>query len=538
MRSINLFILFFSFAACQQSPPSKRIIFRYNQPYTVTSLDPAFARNNSNIWSVDPLFNTLIQLDDSLHTKPCVASHWETDAAGKKIIFHLRKDVFFHDDECFAGGKGRRVIAKDFVYSFLRILEPEVNSPGSWIFKGRVDSLNPFIALNDSTFQINLCAPFSPILQILTMQYCSVIPEEAIKKYGKDFRSHPVGTGPFKLVRWIEGQTMILTKNDKYFEEIDGHKLPLVDGVRIEFIGDRKSAFLQLLEGKIDFISGFDPGLAYEIFTRDGRLRDKYKKQINYYQGPYLNLEYLGINPNAQGASPFLNDKKFRQALNYGFDRNELLRTIRRGIGTPAIGGMVPVGLPAFDTTQVKGYQFDAQKAKLLLRQSGYLQLEYETRPILELYSSKEYADYCLFIIRQWESLGIRCKLSLSEAATIREMMRKGEVALFKANWTADYPDAENFLILFEGNQLAPPNYTRFHNTQYDRIYKELILQINPAKQYSLIHQMENIVLNDAPGVFIFYDAASIFTSKKIIHYQPNAMNLLKLKFIQKEPTL
>lgn len=537
-RYYLLFIGLICLSACNEHYDTSKVVFRYNQPFTVTSLDPAFARNQSNIWAVDHLYNTLIQLDDSLKPKPCLAKSWEIDKSGTLITLHLRTDVMFHDDACFEGKVGRKMVASDVIFSFNRILDPTVNSPGSWVFKGRVQEKNPFMRVDDSTVQIQLKAPFMPFIQILSMQYCSVVPHEAIEKYGADFRAHPVGTGPFSLVKWIEGQTMILTRNSHYFEIQGSTRLPYVDGVRIEFIGDKKSAFLELLQGKLDFVSGFDPGMSYELFTQQGRLRERYQDRINYFTTPYLNTEYLGFNLDLAAKDPYLSKKAFRQALNYGFDRIAMLQTIRRGIGTPALASFVPYGLPSFDTAAVHGYRYDPALAKQLLRSTGYLDLPFDRRPVLQLFTSKDYSDFGLFILRQWEALGIRASIELAEPATTREMMRNGTALFFRGSWMADYPEAENYLTVFYGKNDAPPIYTRFKNNTYDKLYDQALAEKNEQLRFKLYHEMEQIIVDEAPVIFLFYDAVSVFTSKSIYDYQPNALNVLKVKYIKKKRDL
>jgi len=131
-----LFIPFFIIVACHQNrrQSDDRTVFRYNESSGITSLDPAFASNQANIWAVNQLYNGLVQLDDRLEIMPCVASDWRISVDGMVYTFFLRDDVFFHDYEKFPKGKGRKVTAHDFVYSFNRIVDPNIASPGSWIF--------------------------------------------------------------------------------------------------------------------------------------------------------------------------------------------------------------------------------------------------------------------------------------------------------------------------------------------------------------------------------------------------------------------
>jgi len=173
-------------AACvTNSSDNRKTIFNINLDDDLTSLDPAFARNQNAIWMDNQLYNGLVQLDDNLKVKPCIAKNWEISADGLQYIFHLRNDVFFQDDDRFKNGIGRKVKATDFVYSFGRLIDAKVGSSGSWIFSDKVAGMQSFMALNDSTFRIQLRQPFPPMLGLLSSAYCSVVPHEVVDFYGK-----------------------------------------------------------------------------------------------------------------------------------------------------------------------------------------------------------------------------------------------------------------------------------------------------------------------------------------------------------------
>ena len=201
---------------------SGKTVFRYNEASGISSLDPAFAKGQADIWACNQLFNGLVQMNDQLEVIPCIAKSWEISDDGTLYSFHLRDDVYFHDDAVFGLNKTRKVKAQDFVYSFNRILDPVTASPGSWVFNNvttdPVSGKAFFKAENDSIFSIKLKSPFPPFLGILTSLYCSVVPHESIEAYGKDFRKHPVGTGPFKFNYWEERTQLIYHKNGNYFE--------------------------------------------------------------------------------------------------------------------------------------------------------------------------------------------------------------------------------------------------------------------------------------------------------------------------------
>ena len=390
----------------------------------------------------------MVQLDEELRVRPAIAKRWEVAEDGLTYTFYLREDVYFHDDPAFPDEKGRRVIASDVVYSLARILDPKVGSPGSWIFEGKIASEDPFTALNDSTFVLRLASPFRPMLSLLTNAYCSIIAREAIEKYGRRFRAHPVGTGPFQLKRWLENQALYLKKNDHYWEYENGQRLPYLDAVKVTFIGDRKTAYLELMNGKLDFINGLESSYTNELLTRDGELRSDRSDQLQFIKAPYLNTEYLGILMQDNLGSP-LQQKFVRQALNYGFDRLQMLRTLRNNVGLPATSGFTPRGLPSFNEEAVIGYNFQPDKALSLLESAGFPQGK--GLGTLKLLTNKDYLDLCTFITKQWEGIGIKVEIDVLESATLREMMSKSQAPFFRASWIADYPDAENYLSLFYG---------------------------------------------------------------------------------------
>ncbi|RZK29428.1 MAG: ABC transporter substrate-binding protein, partial [Hymenobacter sp.] len=304
--------------------------------------------------------------------------------------------------EAFAGGKGRELIARDFVYSFKRLLDAKTASPGGWIFRGKVleDSKGDisdtcFVAVNDSTLRIHLKAPFIPFLGILTMPYAYVVPHEAVEKYGKDFREHPVGTGPFQFKVWDEGNVLLFHKNKSYWRtDKQGRQLPYLDAVAISFIADRKTEFLTFLQGKLDFLSGIREGSRDLILNPDGSVRSDFQGRFNLQKAPYLNTEYLGFQLDsakltgeqaAQGRR--LLDARVRQALSYAINRPEMLAYVLNHVGRPGTSGFVPAALPSFSPAQVPGYDYQPQKARALLRAAGYgpgqpLQWPYSTHPI------------------------------------------------------------------------------------------------------------------------------------------------------------
>lgn len=518
-------------AACGGKKDDKRTVFRYNETTGIASLDPAFAKNQSVIWPVHQLFNTLVETDSKLNIVPSLAYSWNVSADRLTYIFHLRNDVFFHDNEAFPQGKGRKMTAHDVVYSYRRIIDPATASSGAWIFNNRIDTVNAFSVVDDSTFQLKLVRPFNPILGLLSMQYCSIVPKEIVEKYGKDFRSHPCGTGPFKFKSWEEGQALIMVKNENYFEK----GLPYVDAVKVTFYDSKATEFLLFQQGKLDFINDIDASFKDEVLTRKGELRADWVGKIRLSKHPYLNTEYLGILVDPQNPlvknSP-LGMQKVRAAINYGFDRRKMMMYLRNSIGIPAESGFVPGGLPSFDSSIVKGYHYDLRRARQLLAEAGYP--EGRGLPAIKLLTIPIYADLGSFIARELEEIGVKVQVEAVQKSFLLEQTAKSSATFFRASWIADYPDAENYLSCFYSKNPSPPNYTRYKNAQFDVLYEQSLIEQDYGKRLALYRQMDQMIINDAPVVPLWYDEVIHLVQPGVTGFQPNGLNLLELRWVRK----
>ena len=526
---IFFFILLF---ACTQRKEEEKQVFRYNQPEGLVTLDPAFAKSQPVIWATHQIYNTLVEIDKDLHIVPSIASGWEVKDEGRTYIFHLKDSIYFHDNPAFADGKGRKLKAADIVYSLERIIDRSVASPGAWIFNGRIDSLKPFTAPNDSTFILTLRIPFPPILGILSMQYCSIVPQEVVEKYGKDFRRNACGTGPFVLHSWEEGQSLIMHRNDRYFErDSAGVSLPYLDAIKISFLDSKAAEFMEFQQGRLDFINDIDANFKDEVLTKKGELKKEWQNRIHMAKHPYLNTEYLGIlfdTGNVLLKDSPLRFRKVRQAMNYAIDRKKMMMYLRNSIGTAAESGFIPAGLPSFDTSLVKGYHYDPVMAKKLLEEAGFP--EGKNMPLILLKTVPVYAELGAFVARQLEEAGIKVQVETVQRATLLEEIAKSKALFFRGSWIADYPDAENYLNVFYSRNPAPPNYTRYKNPEFDKLYEKALTETNDTLRYSLYRKMDQMVIYDAPVIPLWYDMAIHLVNLRVSGFQPNALNLLELR--------
>ena len=521
MRLSLFFVLLILLSTCGSRYSNKDLdIFRYNESSGIGSLDPAFAKDQSRVWVTGQLYNGLVQLDSNLIVRPSIAKSWNISSDALSYTFNLHNDITFHNHKLFLNGVGRNVVASDFEYSFNRLLDKNIASPGKWV----LSNIDFFKSINDSVFLIKLKKPFPGFLSLLSMQYCSVVPKEIIQ--GGNFNQHPIGTGPFKFQFWQEGVKLVLRKNNKYFEKINGERLPYLDAVAISFIKDKQSAFMKFIQGELDFISGIDASYKDEILNYNGELKGRYKEKVNLELLPYLNTEYLGFNLNGKPLP-----LEIRKAINYGFDRVKMLKYLRNNIGNPAVNGFIPNGLPSFNK-DVVGYKYNPKKSKKLITIS-----DFDIKNEIILSTTSSYLDLCEFIQHSLEEIGFNISIDVNPPSTHRQLVATSNLDFFRGSWIADYPDAENFLSLFYSKNYSPagPNYTHFKNDVYDSLYDASLFESDLQKRHQLYNKMDRIIIDNAVVVPLYYDVILRFSQKNIFGFNSNAINSLDLKRVRKK---
>ncbi|HVZ95833.1 MAG TPA: ABC transporter substrate-binding protein, partial [Chitinophagaceae bacterium] len=349
---------------------------------------------------------------------------------------------------------------------------------------------------------------------------------------GKDFRSHPCGTGPFELVAWEEGQALILKKNPNYFEKDNaGNRLPYLDGIKVTFFEDKATEFLEFQQGRLDFMNDIDASFKDEVLTKEGKLRKEWQGKIILDTHPYLNIEYLGILNDTSlpivKKSP-LKYLKVRQAINYGFNRKKMITYIRNSMGIPAVNGFIPEGLPSFDSSSVTGYRYDPAKALELLREAGYP--NGAGLPTFTLLTIPNYAGYATYIAGELKQIGINVQVETVQKSLLLEETAKSDALFFRGSWIADYPDAENYLSVFYSKNPAPPNYTRYRNPAFDKLYEESLRETNDSMRMHLNREADQLMIHDAPVVPLWYDMAVHFVQPWVKNFKANGLNLLELR--------
>src|SRR5690606_31969775 len=300
-------------------------------------------------------------------------------------------------------------------------------------------------------------------------------PQEAVEKYGKEFRVNPVGTGPFAFKSWEEGNNLVLLKNQNYWRKDDnGKQLPYLDAIQVSFISDKNQELLTFQQKKLDFVSySGQPNSIDLILNNDGTPTREFSGNFVVQKEPYLNTEYIGFQLDPAKYEdknhPILN-KNFRKALNYAINREEMVSFLLNNLGVPGNAGIMPPAVAAYDAEKVTGYSYDPKKAESLLKEAGYP--GGKGLPAIKLYTTIQSKPMVEYLQKQWEAIGVKIDIEINQVPTHQELVDNGRVNFFRGSWLGDYPDAEIYLSMFYSQNHSPmgPNKTHFANEKFDSL--------------------------------------------------------------------
>jgi len=200
---------------------------------------------------------------------------------------------------------------------------------------------------------------------------------------------------------------------------------------------------------------------------------------------------------------------------------------MRNSIGTPAEAGIVPDGLPSKNAELVKGYAYNPDTARVLLQAASINQ---NNLTAIKLLTIPIYADIASFAAKQIEDVGLKVQVEVVQKSLLLEQTAKQQALFFRGSWIADYPDAENYMTMFYSKNPSPPNYTQYKNNAFDELYNKALQETNDSLRYALYRKMDQMVINDAPVVPLWYDEAIHLVNKNVQSFTPNALNLLELR--------
>ncbi|MFT5525124.1 MAG: oligopeptide transport system substrate-binding protein [Pirellulaceae bacterium] len=465
----------------------------------------------------------------------------EISADGMTYKFRLKKGVRFHDDECFPDGKGREMVASDVFYSWKRVADDAI-SKNWWLLENTIVGFDEYhqeqnaaenfdynadVAgmriINDYEFEVELKAAVSRFRYVLAMFQTSVVPHEAVEKYGDKFTRHPVGTGPFTMSEedWISSKTMVMNRNPNYRDEFypteymaedkaagldkaAGTKLPICDRIEFTFYVEDQPMWLKFRTREIDYTTVPAEFLEEGFIKRSKELRSEYKEEgIVDHKVPLMDFIFIGFNMEDKLVGGDSEKAKcLRQAISLAMNWNERNEDFYNGINV-IYDGPIPPGLEGHpeNHTAAKSYRGrDLARSRELLAKAGFP--EGKGLPKLDYYVSKggNSAEQAEMFERQLGAVGIQINKNLVDFSVLIEAVNNKKAQVFSFAWGSDYPDAENNLALFYGPNESPgSNHFNYHNEEYDKLYEQIRTMQPSPERTELYVKMRDIVIEDTP---------------------------------------
>ena len=548
----------------------------------ISGFDPIKSSDVASSMAIGKIYEGLYEyayLERPHKVLPALAEDYpRVSADGLTYTIKIRSGIYFADDPCFEGGKGREVTAHDFVYSIKRNADLKLTPKGYWVFQKRIVGLDAFKdstagdqptdysavveglqALDDSTLQIQLTAPYPQLMWILAMHYAFVVPREAVDYYKKElgrpeFVNHPVGTGPFVLKNWRRNYRVEFERNPKWKETgrveryptsgepqdeaagllVDaGKEVPLLDRVIQYVVDDPSTEWLMFLSGQFP-ISGISRD-NWDVVINDAMTLDENmsRRNISLIKTPRLSIGYIGFNMDDPVVGYGLDEeqrrrnRKIRQAMSCALNTEKWIQFNNSRIVRP--NGPIPPGVAGYSDVP-SPYGFDLEKAKQLLVEAGYpggrdpetgkrLKLTLELRSA----TSPEVRQRAELFASFMDEIGIEINASYNNWPTFLDKMDRRQAQMFWLGWVADYPDAENFLQLFYGKNSSPgPNHANYVNPVFDELYDQIRPMQDSPERTALYKRMSDIVVEDCPWIFTSIPMSYILRHSWIENYKPH----------------
>lgn len=518
-------------------------VFHLNESEYIKSLYPPSIVDVYSLRVASQVYEGLFKFDQkTLDLVPALAESYETNQDRTAYTFRLRQGVKFHDDPCFPGGEGRELVADDIKYCFDRVCQSAShNNLNFTLFKGIVKGADeyynasrkgevptggvPGITVVDKyTLKIELERPYSLFLFNLARPGAFIYPREAYERYGGDMRVNCVGTGPFRLEKVNEGQSIILRRNERYYRIDDyGNQLPFLDGVKVSFLKDKKIELLEFKKGNFDMMYRLPTEQIIQI------IEEVDNSQLQ--RMPEMSTQILALN-NAEGVFKDLN---VRKAFNFAIDRKHILQFVLNGEGYESgYYGLTPPSFGKdYDITGIPGYRFDLDSARYYFKQAGYD--DGADFPQIDLHLNAEgerYISVAVEIKKQLKAhLNVEIELRVEPLAENLEVMKSGDYEMVRLFWQADYPSPENYLWMLYGKNVPQgedtrsyPNITRYQNPAFDELYEKGLRAVSEEEALGYFMQAERLAMQDAPVIVLWYDEGYRLVQPYVQNFPSNPM--------------
>ena len=563
MRCAGIFVLALWAAGCGGDGGGRERAGEATLRLTTTrfrGFDPAHAGDMASARAVGRIYEGLLQYaywDRPYRVEPLLAEG-PPDVSEDGLVwrFRIRRGIHFADDACFeaTGGKGRELVAEDFVYSIKRVADVKTGSGGYWAFRGRILGLDEFRAASQGeaatdygaaveglraaerhVLEIRLAQPYPQLPWVLAMPYAFAVPREAVERYGRRFANHPVGTGPYVLAsarqnyryeyranpQWARTGRAERMPSDAPSPDA-GASLPLAARIVDVVVGDPSTAWLMFLSGQLDAV---DVGREqWDGIVGPGReLRPELAARgIVLERSPQMHVSYTAFNMDDPVVGT---NRKLRQALSSAFDFDQWLEFQNGRVMRPT--GPVPPGV-AGHSEEPLPYGFDLERARRLLAEAGYpegrdpatgrrltLKLELgsadnpEARQAAELMAS--------FM----ERIGVVLEPNYNNWPAFIQKVSRRQAQTFSLTWIGDYPDAQNFLQLFASENASPgPNRANYANPEFDRLYREVLRLPESPEREAACRAAAAAALEDCPWILTGYPMSYAVRHARLRNYR------------------
>ena len=540
----------------------------------VKSLDPAIAYDTVSLTVMPMIMESLFQYKYTkmpLELEPLLAEGMPTVSKDKKTYtIKIKKGVMWQDDDAFPNGKGRELKASDFTYAWKRMLLPELQSPGTWIFESKIvgwdaykkkllenrakadeilqEDVEGMKAVDDYTLEFKLVAPYPQLVNVLAMGFGAPVAKEVIAKYGQQgINERAVGTGPFRLKDFRKDSRIILVKNptfrgENYPTEGDeeaqkaglmasaGKPLPFVDEVVYSIFKETQPRWLQFLKGNLD--TSTLPKDSFDAAVSDGELKPAMKeKGIQLSKGEEAVIWYLNFNMKDKVVGG--KNADLRRAIAMAIDRETEIRKFLNGRGVKATS-IVPRVLQGHSGRVDTVGDYNLEKAKEYLAKAGYPGGKGLPTIKLDLRgSSTDARQRAEFYKNSLAAIGVNIEIVVNTFPAYLEKEKNGNLQFFVGGWSADYPDAENFMFLLYSKNISPgPNASNYVNKEFDALYEKLATMTPSPERTALIKKAEDIVFNEAVWSMLYYPIQYDLSHGWTKNYRPNALILNQDKYL------
>jgi peptide/nickel transport system substrate-binding protein len=461
-------------SGCVRRPVENPNIIVLGMTAGPNSLDARLGSDDTSQKLGQLIYSSLMTLDERLRVVPQLAERIDTPDP-KTYVITVRRGVRFHD--------GHELTSRDVAYTFNSLLSPGFVSPLRGAYRV-VESVEP---RDRYTVVFHLKEPFGSFVGNLVIP--PIVPDGA----GVELRNHPIGTGPYKFVRYAADDRLELARFDDYYEG-----RPHNDGIVVRFVPDDIMRGLELRKGTMDLvINDLAPDIVHQL-EREPTLQS--------VRAPGTDYQYLGVNLR----DPILKHLKVRQALAYAIDYDAIIRYLRRGLSYPAVGMIPPVAW-SFEP-DVFAFTHDPAQSKRLLDEAGYPDPDGdgpESRFSLSLkVSNIEFNRLQSAVIQQnFQAVGVALDVRMYEFATLYADVLKGNFQLYTLQWTGGYAaDPDILRRAFHSEQVPPSGFNRgyFHDPAVDDLLDRATVSTDDAERRRLFGAVQKLLAREVPYISLW----------------------------------